>query len=741
VIFFTQQEGESAMDFGLLGSSIFIIGLPFSYYVWMIFSRTNQKSIVEIIGSQSLADLKKYDFYIVLITIALFGLIYDYLPKNIEILLYIPLVLLVVFSIINYILNRLTHNALMLIFEGYENNMENESDNNSELGLYERHPYQLLEVLNDAFFLKSYEEQKYVLFTLKRISAIDANEKLFDLIQKCNKSNPVYSILTEVYQYLSNVRQKLDAVTNPYEFIEQSNDIVIIKALLRTQIERKDKNLTIKLLNDNRVSVKKPACVVAGYFDDINIISTLISHLENPNLSHWAQIALTKIGDKSLKYLEIEFFKRKNNLLFVESCLSLLCKIGGEQADRLLFKTLDESNSNIRKIAAKKIVNFRVKVRVQHRGYFTKLFDDLVLSLLSNSYLLEQLELKNENFKILKNAIDDENKESLHLTRNIISLYYNPVVAELIFSNYGSKSDELHAASNLLIDLFINDNISSRNKMKALFSPKDSLLIETLQEEFPSTNLKPTFNSEEDLIWIILKKEYDQINSWTRACAINILHYTFKEDMPFELASEFLNKNQLLKETAAANIYKNLPEFYTIFLSRLSESEAEQIDYLIRSNLDVANPKQINQDNLLLSDKVFFLNSLPYLNSLSISEIIIFHTYFKPKVLKAGEHQISLKEELNLGYWMIESGSISCSNNGVTYHNYKKRDIFKVSDHETVSENFFIQCDEDVRFLIVEEIVLLNIIKNYNDMIKKYIDIFTNESNREEENHLNQSAA
>jgi len=43
--------------------------------------------------------------------------------------------------------------------------------------------------------------------------------------------------------------------------------------------------------------------------------------------------------------------------------------------------------------------------------------------------------------------------------------------------------------------------------------------------------------------------------------------------------------------------------------------------------------------------------------------------------------------------------------------------------------------------LIVEEIVLLNIIKNYNDMIKKYIDIFTKESNREEEKHLNQSAA
>ncbi|WP_375578139.1 hypothetical protein ABWH96_13995 [Marivirga tractuosa] len=741
LLFFNYQTGGNEMEFGILGSIIFVVGLPLSYYVWMIFSQTNEKSIVKIIKSKAFINFKSYEFYFVLIFIALFGLIYDYLPQKVETLLYSPIVLLIIFSLVIFIINKAIHGSLTNYFRQIKTNQHTENKLINTVGLYEKYPYKLIGALNNDFFKKTFKEQKYLLFTLKRISAVDAIAELDKLIKQCDSKNPIFNTLTEIHQYLSNINRKLEEIKNPYEFIEQSNDIVQIKALVRNQISNNDKNLTIKLLNDNRISVNKPACIVAGYYDDINIISTLIVHLGNPDLSHWAQLALSKIGEKSIKYIEIEFSKRKENLLFVESCFSLICHVGSEEGYKLLFKALNETNSNIRKIAAKKIIINDVRVTEVHRRYFKKLFDDLILTLLSNGYLMGQLELKNENFKSLKNAIENENKESLYLIINIIKLYYNSEVTEQIFKNYRKNSMSLHAASNLLIDLFVNDDMSVRNKLKVLFSPKEKLLLESLEEEFPSVNLKPTFKSEEDLIWIILKKEYDQINSWTRTCALNILQYAFKDDIPFELASEFLNKNQLLKETAAANIYKNLPEFYTIFLSRLSDNESTQIDYLIRSNLDVANPKQIHQDNLLLSDKINFLISTPYLNNLSISEIINFHTYFKPKVLKAGDHQISLLEEFNLGFWLIETGSISFSKNGIDFFDYKKRDILKVSDHESPSENIFIHCDQDVRFLIVEEIILMNIIKDYDEIMQKYIDILPDKSPRKIITQLNQNAA
>ena len=177
-----------------------------------------------------------------------------------------------------------------------------------------------------------------------------------------------------------------------------------------------------------------------------------------------------------------------------------------------------------------------------------------------------------------------------------------------------------------------------------------------------------------------------------------------------------------MKETAAANIYKNLPEFYTNFLQRLPENESSKLDYLIKSNFDVINEKQIHHDNLLLFDKINFLISIPYLKYLSVSEILNFHNYFKPKVLRTGEHQISLEEESNLGYWIVEQGNVSYSKNGVDFSHYKKRNIIKISDHESPTQNVYFNLDEDVRFLIIDEVILLNIIKNYDSIIQKYLE-------------------
>jgi len=740
LIYFYYQEGFYTIEFGLLGSVIFILGLPLSYYIWFTFSQTNEKGIIQIISSSSFNNFKSYEFYLLLIFIALFGLVYDFLPQSIEVLLFTPIALLAIFSLSIIVINKAIHKLLPHYLESFRSEETNINVKVDSIGSYEKKPYQLISLFGDDFFNMAFQEQKYLLYTIKRISAIDALDKLDKLIQNGNKSDPIFSILVEINEYLLKVNQKLKKIENPYEFIEQSNDLVLLKGLIRKQIKNSDKNLIIKLLKDNRFSVNKPACIIAGYYNDINIISTLIEHLEKPELNHWSQLALKEIGEKSIKYLEIEFSKRKENLLFVESCLSLICHIKSNNGYSLLFNALNETDSNIRKIAAKKIIVHKINVSEDHRKYFKNLFDDLILTLLSNGYLIKQLELKNEGFKSLKNAIDNENKESLYLIVNIIKLYYNKAATERIFKNYGKNSIQSHAASNALIDLMIDDNFSVRNKLKVLFSPNEKFLLESLQEEFPTINLNPKFIYEEDLIWIILKKEYDQINSWTRTCALNILQYAFKEDIPFELASEFLNKNQLLKETAAANIYKNLPEFYTIFLSRLKDNEAKQLDYLIRSNLDVANPKQVNQDNLLLFDKIKFLISIPYLSNLSITEIINSHPYFKTKVLKAGEHKVSLLEEFNLGFWLIETGKVLFSKNGIDFYDYKKRDIIKVSDHESPSNNVFFYLKEDVRFLIVEEIILMNIIKDYNNIMQKYIDILPDKNHKKIIKELNKNA-
>ncbi|RUA28243.1 MAG: hypothetical protein DSY77_16225 [Bacteroidetes bacterium] len=742
IIFINIQDSSLVFEFTSLGSIIFMIGLPIGFFIWITFSRTDEKAKLEIANIKGLQVYKSFEIYFIIIIIACFGILYDFLPQTTIYLLFTPLFLLIALSVISIFFQTFQHKLLVkFITTTSKKDERNEKAKINLLNVYEKKPHVLSTLLQENFINASLQEQYYILYTLKRISAIDEIETLDKLSSEINPSNEIHHVLVDITKYLKSIKAKIEDIKNPYEYIEQSNDLPVIKGLIRNQIIKPDRNFIIKLLNDNRLSVKKPACVVAGFQDDINIISILIEHLEKPDLSLWAQLALENIGEKSIKYIEIEFSKRKENLLFVESCFALLCKINTEDAHQILFNSLNETNSNIRKIAAKKIIINNIKVTDQHRIYFAKLFDDLIITLLSNDYLIQQMELRNENFKVLKKAIENENKEALYIIINILKLYYSPEAIDNIFRNYNNKTLDSHAISNCLIDLVINDNLSVHNKIKILFSPKEKTLLEFLQEEFPETSLQPNFESEEKLIWGILNKEYDQINSWTRACTINILQYAFKEDIPFELASEFLNQNKLLKETAAVNIYKNLPEFYTIFLKRLPANEATKIDYIIRSNFDVVNQKQIHQDNLLLFDKINFLISIPYLNYLSVSEILNFHEYFQTKVLKAGEHQISLQEEFNLGYWIVEHGNVSYSKNGIDYKQYKKRDIIKVSDHESPSENVYFNLEEDVRFLVVDEVILLNIIKDYEQIIQKYLEELPEKSKIINAKKINKEAA
>lgn len=154
----------------------------------------------------------------------------------------------------------------------------------------------------------------------------------------------------------------------------------------------------------------------------------------------------------------------------------------------------------------------------------------------------------------------------------------------------------------------------------------------------------------------------------------------------------------------------------------MPENEATKLDYLVRSNFDVVNQKQVHHDNLLLFDKINFLISIPYLKYLSVSEILNFHEYFQTKVLKAGEHQISLQEEINLGYWIIEQGNVSYSKDGINFNEYKKRDIIKITDHDSPTDNVYFILEEDVRFLVIDEVILLNIIKDYESIIQKYLE-------------------
>jgi hypothetical protein len=625
----------------------------------------------------------------------------------------VPIVIVVVCVVLDIILNRfiLSWTFLQVQHDKIEKIVVQDDT------IFELNPYSFFQNIKDFLSKQTKQNKIHSLNIIKSFSLIDKIDQLKDL-RSAEKDAELISHFNELIKHLEKLAHEVEKIEHPYEFVEQSSDILLIKALARKQIKDCDQNLLLKLLNDNRPPVAKAACIVAGHFNDINYISILINHLENPLTNIYAQFALKNIGEKVVKFLEIEFSKRKTNVFFVESCFDILSAIPNPTAHNLLFLSLNEQDNSIVKIAAKKIINCYENASEDRRLYFSNLFDDLIINVLSNHFMILEISKLNETFYILKRAFRDENIENVYLIENVMKLYYDQNVVDKLFELYNEEKVENHLLAYNLIDLLITDNLNVANKLKALFSPSDSRIKEFILEEYPFFEFDKSFSNEEDLIWHILNKDYDEISNWTRASAINTLQYLHSDDIPFELAAEFLNENMLLKETAAISIYKNIPEFYTIYLNRLTKKDAIKIDFIVRSNIEFNNFNTLRNDNLLLYNKIQFLASIPYLKELTTNEINTFHTYFKSIVLEAGSHQISLTDEAITGYWIVETGAPKFSHDGLEYSKYLRRDIIEINASSSKhAEHIFFHIDQPVRFLIVEKIILLNLLQKSHTII------------------------
>jgi hypothetical protein len=709
----TNKGDDLNLSLGNFGSITLMISLPIVFFLWLSLQKISKDSTLKVFKNDNLSKYLALEPYIYLIVVAIFGILYDFFPHDYATLVVTPIVIAVICVVLDIILNRFILSWTFLQVK--HSKIEKMAVQNDTI--FELNPYSFFHDIKNFLSEQTKPDKIHSLNILKSFSLIDKIDDIRELLL-VEEDKELISHFNEIIKQLEKLKLEVERIENPYEFVEQSSNILLIKALARKQINDCDQNLLLKLLNDNRPSVAKAACIVAGHFNDINYISILINHLENPLTNIYAQFALKNIGEKVVKYLEIEFSKRKTNIFFVESCFDILSAIPNPSAHNLLFISLNEQDNSIVKIAAKKILNRYENTSEERRIYFSNLFDNLIINVLSNHFMIKEISKMNETFYILQRAFKDENKENVYLIKNLLKLYYDAHVVKEVFQLYDEETVESHLLACNLIDLLIANNINVANKIKALFSPSDSRVKEFILEEYPSFEIDKTYSNEEALIWHILNKDYDEVSNWTRASAINTLQYLHSDDIPFELAAEFLNANLLLKQTAAISIYKNIPEFYTIYLNRLTKKEAVSIDFIVRSNIEFNTFNTLRNDNLLLYNKIQFLSSIPYLKELTTNELNTFHNYFKTIVLEAGNHQISLKDESITGYWIVETGKPKFSHDGLEYNQYKRRDIIEInafsSKHE---EHVFFQIDQPVRFLIVEKIILLNLLQKSHKII------------------------
>ncbi|MDN4167029.1 hypothetical protein QWY31_16075 [Cytophagales bacterium LB-30] len=574
-------------------------------------------------------------------------------------------------------------------------------------------PYEYEEAIIKIVQEGKLEEARQALEVIRNVPLVDKYEALKGIVDYVKPE-----LKEEVELTLAHLKEKLDAlaaIENRYDFLERSQDIQELRALIRLQINQGDINVVIKALNDTRKDVKKSAILVAGYLGDSNFIPLVISQLDDPQLCMYARHSLIYMNLKALKYIEVEFFKRKNNPFFTYNLLGALSGIEGERAEEFLLSNIYEPNITIQLFTLKVIIKKGIRVPEKHMPQVKAISENLIGSYIFLQNILNQINPNTPNLNVLIGALEEEKNECYELLQSILKTIYNPYLVDNIFSLLGS--DDFFKKYFGLNYLEIHFSQDLRNKLRHIFAFHNGRYdFSKVREEFLGEYLNRKYGLDEEILLDVMQRDYNKISNWSKACALMSLVKIRPSELWDEIASEFFSGNQLLNELASMVIYRHFVDEYILLSNRLDKATAAKVEFMVQQNLMSVNEQKAFSHTLLKFNKVYFLHKLAVLRNYSPREINVLEKLFEVKTFESEAENFFLPNHQLTGFWIIESGSFQLSTDTIRYSSFERGDILdftKFNSYEKGSVHF--KKSGIVRYFAIDELAFINVTADLAD--------------------------
>lgn len=574
-------------------------------------------------------------------------------------------------------------------------------------------PYEYEEAIIKIVQEASIEEAHQALEVIRNVPLVDKFEALQAVAEKVRPE-----LIEDLQATLAHLREKLlslAAIDNKYDFLERSQDLQELRALIRLQINQGDINVVIKALNDTRKDVKKSAILVAGYLGDSNFIPLVINQLDDPQLCMYARHSLIYMNLKALKYIEVEFFKRKNNPFFTYNLLGALSGIEGDRAEEFLLSNIYEPNITIQLFTLRVIIKKGIRIPEKHLPQVKAISESLIGSYIFLQNILNQINPNKSNLTVLVRALEEERDECYELLQSILKTIYNPYLVDKIFSLLGS--DDFFKKYFGLNYLEIHFSQDLRNKLRHIFSFHNGRYdFSKVREEFLGEYLNRKYQMDEEILLDIMQRDYNKISNWSKACALMSLVKIKPNELWDEIASEFFSSNQLLNELASMVIYRHFVDEYILLSNRLDKVTAAKVEFMVQHNLMSLNEQKAFSHTLLKFNKVYFLHKLAVLRNYSPREINVLEKLFEVKAFEDDADNFFIPYHQLTGYWIIESGSFQLSTDTSRYSSFERGDILdftKFNSYEKGSVHF--KKSGIVRYFAIDELAFINVTSDLAD--------------------------
>jgi ATP/ADP translocase len=433
-------------------------------------------------------------------------------------------------------------------------------------------------------------------------------------------------------------------------------------------------NIFAKLVRDPDLKVRKEAIKIISKDEDV-FIAYLVDALAYTEMAPIAFSKLVDLGPKVIRSLEYAFYKTDIETNNQVQILRIMGMIGGDEAISNLLNKLTHNNREVIKqsILALRLCDFTATEK--HKQRLIQVIDNIIGLISWNLAALASLNNIDKSEK-LKAAIEEEQIRNNLILFESLSVAYDQESVIHVKENLDIGTSESIGFAIELLDLFVDDEIK----------PKLFPILEDISESEKVKQLENHYAiqvmNEMDLIKSVLNRNPNEINRYTKHCALDLLFSKTDIQVDNTLIAQIFNPDQLLSESSAILCHSNNPEVYKDISKRLEVKQKLVADNAIKY-------KEEKREYLNRS-RVEFIKEQPKFGELPGDFIAIVSDYFSP--ISIIQHNELERSFVDSNFIFLAKGEVEViTDYGSTPYNqigfFQKPDSVKADDYKIVLNN------------------------------------------------------
>ncbi|MBN2520871.1 MAG: HEAT repeat domain-containing protein, partial [Bacteroidales bacterium] len=459
--------------------------------------------------------------------------------------------------------------------------------------------------------------------------------------------------------------------------------------------------LLTKLLRDFDKEIRIESIKSSAYVYNNEIISLLIDNIDNSSYTNYVTSALKKIGKDALEILEQTFYKSEIRIPTLIRIIKLLGYIDKPQSHEILLDGIKHVNWDIQYQSILSLQQSKFKPNATNLLHLHESIAELIGVIAWNIAALYSLEEKGIN-SMINNALENENETNINKLFLLLSTSYDKESIDNVRENLESGTSEGVGFGIELLDQFIADDLKTI-LFPVLDDSSKAEKIKQLQNHYPvdkTDDIKALYIS-------MINRDINQLNQWTKACALNELKQTDALEINQSLIAQLFNPDQLLNEMAADIISEKSPDVFNECLKRINKKIQEEI----RFKFVQKNPMFIPQFKQML----FFNNKFQSQNlkGKSVYRII------KNSSLIFNDEQKRIRLNGNKKLLIIYEGQITLANN---------QEIFEFNDADIINmfkftgENIEMEIKDNTKYFEINSNCLSKLLYEDYELLQLFIN-------------------